>query len=269
MRHLIIRLSKGEVLPNALGAALSAEAVTAGWLRASGVLSDIELRAFDAGLGALGAPRRLTGPIQVLTLDASVGLTNGSPSFSLRGLLVRETDRGLETLAGEIMSATTIGLEVFVTVLDDVVVERSFDPAAGVWLLDAPIAPPAAARGAADQPHEAPTAWAAALDASAAAEPEHGPTQARDRGLKAPAGAAVPQRPAKPAPDLDALTPEPGDAVEHFAFGGCEVLKSDGDRLHLRLHKDGRIREIALEMLRVARLEDLGGRRRFRLERRI
>jgi hypothetical protein len=58
--------------------------------------------------------------------------------------------------------------------------------------------------------------------------------------------------------------------VEHFAFGVGEVLRTDGDRLHLRVGKEGRIREIALEMLRVSPLpptED--GKRRFKLERRI
>ena len=64
--------------------------------------------------------------------------------------------------------------------------------------------------------------------------------------------------------------PQAGDMVEHFAFGTCEVIKSDGDRLHLKVHKDGRIREIALQMLKVARLDDSAeGRRRFKLERRM
>jgi hypothetical protein len=70
--------------------------------------------------------------------------------------------------------------------------------------------------------------------------------------------------------DLDTPSPEAGDFVEHFAFGPCEVLKSDGDRLHLRVRKDGRIREIALEMLRVSRLPDgEDPKRRFKLERRM
>ncbi len=80
----------------------------------------------------------------------------------------------------------------------------------------------------------------------------------------------MPQRPPRPPTDFDTLYPEPGDAVEHFAFGSAEVLRSDGDRLHLRVHKDGRIREIALEMLRVTRLPDTeDGKRHFRLERRM
>jgi hypothetical protein len=81
---------------------------------------------------------------------------------------------------------------------------------------------------------------------------------------------ALPTRPARKASDDDDTpSPEPGDLVDHFAFGRCEVLKSDGERLHLRVHKDQRIREIALEMLRVSRLPDEGGVRRFRLDRKL
>jgi hypothetical protein len=60
--------------------------------------------------------------------------------------------------------------------------------------------------------------------------------------------------------------------VDHFAFGRCDVLKSDGERLHLKVHKDGRIREIALEMLRVTPLEEGeegSDKRRFKLERKL
>ena len=67
----------------------------------------------------------------------------------------------------------------------------------------------------------------------------------------------------------ESAPPEPGDAVEHFAFGRADVVKSDGDRLHLKVHKDGRIREIALEMLKVTPLESSGLNRRFRLDRKL
>lgn len=53
--------------------------------------------------------------------------------------------------------------------------------------------------------------------------------------------------------------PDAGDIVEHFAFGRCEVVKTDGDRLHVRLGKDGRIKEIALEMLKVSPLDPVPG----------
>ena len=73
-------------------------------------------------------------------------------------------------------------------------------------------------------------------------------------------------------PDGKRLAVYLGLNVEHFAFGPCDVLKSDGDRLHLRVHKDGRMREIALEMLRVTPLETSGGegaRRSWSLKRKM
>ena len=64
-------------------------------------------------------------------------------------------------------------------------------------------------------------------------------------------------------------TPQAGDIVEHFAFGTCEVLKSDGDRLHVKMEKDSRIREIALEMLRVTALPTTDDVARYRLDRKL
>jgi predicted DNA-binding protein with PD1-like motif len=300
-RHLVLRVSAGELLPDALVARLSEERVACGWIRASGVLTDVELRAFDATAGGLGRPRLIAGPVQVLALEGSVGLVAGVPGVSLRALLAREGDRGLETLAGEISIARSVALEVLVTVLEDLSLERALDELAGVWLLDsrAPAAAAPEVRG-----------WSTAVEASSS--PERGPTMlsrsataaaASPKGAAAhevqaasPKGAAahevqaagpkgavhevqaaqfatvqIPQRPARPTMDHDtmALVPEAGDVVDHFAFGRSDVVRSENDRLHLRVHKDGRIREIALEMLRVTRLEDDGGPRRFKLERRI
>ena len=266
-RHLLLRASAGEVLPGALVERLSAEAVACGWLRASGVLTDVELQAFDSELGGLGRPRRIAGPVHVLSLEGGIALSGGEPSFSMRAVLARETDRGLETVAGEIVSARTVALEVFVTALDDVALGRALDPAAGVWLVgDAGSQAPARAPSA--------PAWSGALHASERTEPEpyrpKPPPPASSPSLPGGGGAAMPQRPARPPIDLDSPSPEAGDLVDHFAFGPAEVLKSDGDRLHLRVPGSGRVREIALEMLRVSRLEDTPeGKRHFRLERRI
>ena len=57
----------------------------------------------------------------------------------------------------------------------------------------------------------------------------------------------------------------------HFAFGRCEVVTSDGDRLHLRLGKDGRVKEIALEMLKVTPLAPVEGAtgKHFKLDRKL
>ena len=236
-RHLVLRAPAGQLLPLALVETLRRERVAAGWLRGSGVLEDVELKAYDGQHGEPGSVRRIAGRIQVLSLEGSVGLVDGRPATSLRALLARESDSGLETRAGEIVSARIVGLELLVTVLDDSALGRSLDVETGMWLLDLPVGAVAAASPAAAT-HLAPVA-------------------------------PMPARPTRAAPAADGPTPEGGDVVEHFAFGPCDVLKSDGDRLHLRLRKDGRIREIALEMLRVIPLAPDGERRRFGLERRI
>jgi predicted DNA-binding protein with PD1-like motif len=271
------------VLPAALVAILRDERVSAGWLRASGVLTDVELSAFDGTLGRLGEPRRIAGAVQVLSLESSIGLVDGEPALSLRAVLGRESDRGLETLAGEIVSARAIALEAIVTVFEDLALDRTIDAAVGVSLLDAPAShaspiPPAAARvpfpaaranaaNAANAASSPAATWSAA--ASASAQTDRDAQVARSGANVQGAPMPPPQRPIRPDVETDQPTPEPGDVVDHFAFGRCEVIKSDGDRLHLRVPKDGRIREIALEMLRVIPLESEGPGHRFKLERRI
>jgi len=113
-----------------------------------------------------------------------------------------------------------------------------------------------------------------------------------DRSVEArpPAGPgpAPPLRPHEPKPALSAFAarvgtprprdedseplqelPERGDLVEHFAFGLCEVLKVEGDRLVLRdLRSQGRIREIASEKLAISGPTEHDAKRLFKLARR-
>jgi predicted DNA-binding protein with PD1-like motif len=277
-RHLVLRASAGEPIPEGIVRALREHGVQSGWLRASGVLADVELRAYDPELGGLGSTRRIAGPLHVLSMEGAIGQSDGEPSFSMRAVLARESDVGLVTVAGEIAQARATALEILVIALDDVTLERALD-AAGVWLLSSGEGAPAAAGTPERAPHApvraapSPPAWSAALEASEDAQP---PAPPRARAASPPSAssgastAAIPPKPPRPGPDLDVPFPEPGDVVDHFAFGVCDVLRSDGDRLHLKVRKDGRMREIALEMLRVSALAESGdGKRRFKLERRI
>jgi hypothetical protein len=80
---------------------------------------------------------------------------------------------------------------------------------------------------------------------------------------------SMPARPArKQSEDEDDLSPEAGDLADHFAFGRSEIVKSDGERLLLR-SGEGRVKEIALEMLKVTLLPEEGGKRVFRLSRKL
>jgi predicted DNA-binding protein with PD1-like motif len=283
VRHFVLRAGDGDAIPDDLTRVLGEEGVTCGWIRASGVLVEIELRVFDPMLGAPAESRRIAGPVQALTIEGSIGRDRGESSIGLHAVLARETDRGMETLAGEIVSARVVALEAFVTAFEDLALGRALDAPANVVLLgdaadaryrrdDERRAPPAASPAAAPASpsagkEAAPPAAGGWSDAIAASAEQEAARATPNRGAL---GGAIPPRPVRPQRAQDDSTmPEAGDVVEHFAFGRSEVLKSDGDRLHLKVGKDGRIREIALEMLKVSPLESNGPYRRFRLDRKM
>jgi predicted DNA-binding protein with PD1-like motif len=243
-RHIVLRAAPGDAFPAALIAALVAENVKRGWLRATGVLEDVDARPL-LSTGDADARRVLPGAVHLLHLDASIDADGKNLELVCRGVVAFEGDRGYETLGMRIVSARIRTMEVLVTVLDDLVVART---------------------------------WAAAIEASARSEPLPASgtapvTPPRAVGPATSGTVAIPPRPLRPATvDVDGPVPEVGDTVEHFALGRGEVVKSDGDRLHVRGQKDGRIREIALEMLRVSLLDEPAvpaGTRHFKLERRL
>jgi predicted DNA-binding protein with PD1-like motif len=278
-QQFLLRLHAGDTLPDTLAKHLRDHQVAGGWLRLTGVLADVELRAFSAEIEGQGGTKRIAGPVQAVILDGSVGVASGAVSLDLRVVLARETDRGLETIAGELVRARVLGLDGSMTVFEDTVVPRALDQSAGVWLLrdDGVVTVASGAPAARAATHAASPPVAPAPRPSVPAVPM---PVASSPAVPAPAASspdAVAQaRPLAPPPrvadddgeDEESPTPQAGAYVEHFAFGPCEVLKSDGDRLHLRM-KDGRIREIALEMLRVTPMPAEGGTPRFRLARKV
>lgn len=279
-RHLVLRADPGELLPDAIIGALRDEVVVCGWLRASGVLAEMEIRAYQGDALTPAPVRRIAGPAQVIVLDGSIGLAKGDVSVGMRVVVARETDHGMETITGELVAARVVALEAIVTALDDVALARAIDPSAGVWMLgEAPPGSTIEAANAAPGP-----AWSDAIAASAEAPPPVAPPPARRAQASAPSlnasssGGSVTSgvppvaihRYARAFVDDDVPFPEAGDAVEHFAFGACDVIKSDGDRLHLKVHKNSSIKEIALEMLKVTALPaGENGQKRFRLDRRL
>ena len=91
-------------------AALRDEVVLAGWMRASGVLSDV-------ALPRRGRPRRRVGlaaRVQVIALEGSVGLAGGDVSCGFRVVLARETEDGArdhrrESRRGDVEALEVIG----------------------------------------------------------------------------------------------------------------------------------------------------------------
>jgi predicted DNA-binding protein with PD1-like motif len=259
---VFLRLAPGDSLIDALHTRLRDGAVATGTLQGHGIIEDTELRTFSADARGLGQARRIAGPVHVLAAFGTVGMSEGSPQVTLRAVLSRETDSGLETLSGVVTQARVVAFEAMVVSVQDLALPLSFDPRAGVPMLDV-LGTAAAAVTGARTPSPAP-AWVEAVATSNAQPP-----------LKlAPMQAQLPARPPPKPVQMDEheqIFPEAGDEVQHFAFGRCEVVKSDGDRLHLRVGKDARVREIALEMLKVVLLDaDATVRpRHFRLDRRM
>jgi predicted DNA-binding protein with PD1-like motif len=262
-RHFLLRLHEGDTLPETLLKQLRDRRVTGGWLRLTGVLSNIELCAFSSEIEGPGGTKRFAGPMQAVVLDGSLGIAEGGVAASLRVVLARESDAGLETIAGQLLRARVIGLEGSMTVLEETVVPRGLDKAAGVWLLrdDAVVTsvaePPRRQPAAAPQAGGAPAAPPSWTDTAAAAS---------STPLRPPASALARQAQDADEPE-DGPYPQAGDIAEHFAFGPCEVLRSDGDRLQVRMMRDGKVSEIALEKLRVTTLPPDGTTQRYRLSR--
>jgi predicted DNA-binding protein with PD1-like motif len=254
------KLAPGDSLIDGLHAVLREGAVATGTLEGHGIIEDVELRTFAPGAHGLGAARRIAGAIHVIAAHGTVGLSEGSPQVTLRVVLSRETDAGIETLSGIVNQARVVAFEVVVTSAQDLALALVYDARAGVPMLDAGGPPRQAVT-----PSPAP-AWAEAV-ATSTQQPPLKPIASMQGALPA-------RPPPKPVVEMDEqeqVFPEAGDIVQHFAFGTCEVIKSDGDRLHLRVGRDARIREIALEMLKVILLDTdpTAKPRHFRLDRRM
>ena len=182
-----------------------------------------------AGEGA-DPTRTLRGRLTLASLSGPAGGPYGVT-------LARATDSGLEVLAGELVRARSDGVVVLVLSAGSEAVRDEARRVAAV-IAAAPTPAPAAAKAATT------SSWASAALATAD------------------------QRRAAAEPEAEVALPLPGDLVQHFAFGLCEVLMADDERLKIRdVSGPGRLREIHLDMLSIKGPTDCDGKRLFRLER--
>ncbi len=225
----VISLPDGQALLHALSDA----APGGGWWQASGFVEQVELRV--AGDGA-DLRRMLRGRHTLVSLSGPVG---GPYS----ALLARNANGGFELAAGELLSARSAGVRALWVPALTQGEEPEFEDAAE------PAKPSGASARATREPAAAPAAGASsswAAQAAAAASAKYVDEDEEEAGR-----------------------PERGDLVHHFAFGWCEVLIADGDRLKLRdLQGPGRIREIAIDRLDVKGPSEKDGKRAFKLTRR-
>jgi len=258
-RQLIVRVDRGEEIPTALLRALDEIEARSGWVEGTGSLEAAEIAVVDQSARSHATARLIEGPCDVVTLNGSIAQQAGQSSLRLWVTLARETELGLQLAAGELIWARAYALELRVTAFDDVVLARVPDERTGLALLAAQnggaLSDPAQRMAPPPEPTFAPSP-------SPAASPAASPSPA------ATTSPAMPQRITRHE-QAEETYPEIGDLVTHFHFGECEVIGSDGERIRLRQERDGRVREVALTMLKIEAptIDPATSKRHFRLAR--
>jgi predicted DNA-binding protein with PD1-like motif len=274
-RHLVIHIDRGEELPAALLRALDEVEARAGWIDGTGSIEAAELAVFDQTSRTYAKTRRLDGPWDVVALSGTVALQEGEGSVRLSVTLARESDTGLQLSAGELVWARAYSLDLRVTVFDDLKFARITNERTGLAQLAAQ--PAGASALAPESTRHAPTAEPARTTPTPTEPVRATPTEpvraTPSTTIVAPAAdppaMPLPQRPVRPRQEDEQVYPEVGDMVMHFAFGECEVITSDGERIRLRQERDGRVREVSLTMLKIQppTVDPSTGKKHFHLTR--
>jgi predicted DNA-binding protein with PD1-like motif len=76
-----------------------------GWIDGVGTLEEAEVAVFDPSTRAYAKARRLDSPCDVVALSGNVAALGGEGSLRLSATLARETDVGLQLVAGELVWA--------------------------------------------------------------------------------------------------------------------------------------------------------------------
>ncbi len=241
-----IVLEPGDELIESLRRAIAQAGSTEAFLVGSGELEDVELTTLSSSGGAR-SEHKLRGACDLLTLSGSS--SNGS--LELRATVARETELGSQLAGGILVKATVVSAHVR-AVLRASTSTRPSD--------QEPLVPSATPSRPSD---------AASLPLP---PPRDSAPQIRDERPSALGATAAPAGPPLPPKlrraDSPDLYPEENDVVTHFAFGRCVVLFSDGERIRFQQERDGRVREVALSMLRIGEpTVDAEGRRHWELAR--
>jgi predicted DNA-binding protein with PD1-like motif len=255
-RRLVARLDRGASLIDTLLDVCRSHGVRSAEIRGVGALETVELTSYDQSAQAWKPGRSLGGGLEVLSLLGNVAEHAGQLAVTLNVVLGRDGDNGIEVLGGHVVRARTFWLEVFIDVLDDVLVRRGRDPATGVvsWSEGVVAAEPPPAG-------TAPPTWADVARASQGRPAESSPPVAKAR-VPAPADRVV-------APDDDEEetdeTLAPGDILIHPTFGRCDVQRIEGgyEFAQVRL-RNGRLVRLSLDIVRLVRAGTEGGHRVFR-----
>jgi hypothetical protein len=208
-----------------------------GWLHAHGVIEGVEL-----AIPAQTNPVRRVLEGRALMVSC-VGPARGPFSVVLARAAEGRRDPGApETFSGWLVRGRVLEVTAVVTPVPAMIPAQALPEPPVLRRVSASPSPLGAEEVAAT------SRWAAAAAASAAAAEE------------ATEAAEV---------DEEDNFPAAGDRVQHFAFGLCDVLMSDGESLKIRdVREHGRIREIRADVLLISKPALKDGKRVFKLTRR-
>lgn len=202
-----------------------------GWIEATGHIDEVELHLAAETPPESDEHRKPAGRFTVLSL---LGPSTGPFTVTL----ARAANGTTEIQGGVLLGGRSGGMAALFVPTDDTAANTDRAPRA------APAKPQAATAASGTG---IPTAWVSAVRASALRDARGGTTSDED----------------------DGHGPQEGDLVEHFAFGLCDVLRSDGERLHIRdVNGPTRVREVSTTMLKVMPPTEHDGKKLYRLLRR-
>lgn len=279
VRRFVGRLERGEEVIATLRQHCEGERVRGAWIRGAGILEWVELMEWDAEREAWKSPRRVEGPLTVVSMEGTVAIRGGPVFVELHASLTKQDDLGIHAVGGTIASARVYALDFAIESFEDVRLERDEDPSTGLSLFKGPSTRGVLAReGRGAAPARTPPAGPTPAPAAPRAAPERRP---REEGPEepvaapAPAGpvswaqvAAISQRVEKSAPkdDVGFLSephPSKGDWIDHRQFGLCRVDGEDEEGgLKIRLPSGVR-KVIKLDFLEVLPPRHEGDRKVF------
>ena len=285
VRTALFTLEPGDDVVDSIQKAFGSLGVESAYVTGHGEAEDVEIGVFNASGGR--SAQRLKGSVDVIGLLGRIDRSGAE----LRVMAARHGSSGSEVVGGLLTSATAVSMFFHLSGLPAAAKQKSVGvessrPAA---VVPVPADPPAAqaqaapvvrsqARVAAPPPLVPAAAIPAAppetLDTlpSATREPATSPMQTPAPLITPPPPPPPVALPAPPAPNLSPAPvpgaipiparpqrksvdvdnyPEENDLVNHFAFGRCIVLASDGERLKLQQEPSGKVREVAVSMLRI------------------
>lgn len=246
-RSIFLIGTEGDDLRAAIEKVATEHSVTAGYLHGSGVFATIDVHAANnEGASSVSVA------FAHATVDATIGSLEGRPLAVLHGVVRPSSNASsgeptppgqVSVVMGALSCARIVSFHGWLHVVDGIDIPCILHADTGC----ASIAPVAKKE----------VRWADAVTAS----------EALSKPLEISPKPGSLRPPARKNDEADDVFPEAGDTVDHFAFGHGEVVRSDGDRLLIRAGKEGRVREIALEILKVTELPSSGPRRHFKLQR--